>query len=318
MLSTNPTIATLNRLIRLNLASELGFETAAEHVKNRALKLYLKRYAQQRAHFVDALHAEIGRWGGTIQVARNPLAAFHRGWIDLKAALTVGRDNEARVVLQECLSGERVALTTYAQARQAVLPSLVDDLLQQQATQIQQAHDQLCRLAECGDDALVVQFFAQPASAQAVVAHLAASGLPAEQIQMTPVSQISAYACHCQRQRLLESSSAGAVVGALAGIMLGVIIALPLLLSGEMSGRLGAWAAPLLFSILAGALGGALFGVLIGRGITEDDAYFYQNTVQNGGMIVAVQTARGQISAVRSILHSQRDQERQPVLAAAV
>jgi hypothetical protein len=165
------------------------------------------------AHFVDALCAEISRWGGTVRVARNPLVALHRGWIDLKAALTVGRDNEARIVLQERLRGGRVALNTYAQARQAVLPSPVDELLQQQATQIQQAHDQLCGLAECGDDALLVQFFAQAASAQAVVAHLAASGLQANQIQMTPISQASAYACHCQRQRLFESSSAGAVGG---------------------------------------------------------------------------------------------------------
>ncbi len=79
MLSSNPTVATLNQLIRLNIAAELGFETAAEHVKNRGLKLYLKRYAQQRAQFVDELQQELTRWGGALRIARNPLAALHRG-----------------------------------------------------------------------------------------------------------------------------------------------------------------------------------------------------------------------------------------------
>ncbi len=34
------------------------------------------------------------------------------------------------------------------------------------------------------------------------------------------------------------------------------------------------------------------------------------STMQNGGMIVAVQTTNGQTTAVRQILHRQRDHER--------
>lgn len=318
MLSSNPTIATLNQLIRLNIAAELGFETAAEHVKNRGLKLYLKGYAQQRAHVVDELHQELTRWGGTMHIARNPLAALHRGWIDIKAALTIGRDKEALVVLQECLRGERVALATYTQARQAALPVAVDELLQRQAAQIQQVHDQLCRMAECGDDALLVQLFERSESAQMVVAQLVAGGIDAGQIHTTPVAQVGAYACHCQRQRLRESSSAGTVLGMLAGLLLGVIIVLPMLLGGGTLALVTDWVTPLLLSVLAGALGGAVFGFLIGQGITEDDAHFYQTSVQNGGMIVAVQTEKTQTGNARQILHMQRDQERQLAVAVAV
>jgi len=311
MLASNPTIATLNQLIRLSIAAELGFETAAEHVKNRGLKLYLKRYAQQRAHFVDELHQELTRWGGTMRIARNPLAALHRGWIDIKAALVIGRDQEALVVLRECLRGEQVAIEIYRQTRQAVLPVAVDELLQRQATQIQHVHDQLCHLAECSDEALLVQLFEQPASTQTVVAQLAAGGIATAQIQATPVTQVGAYMCHCQRQRLLESSSAGGLLGALAGLLLSVVIPLPMIVSGTMALSLSGLLLPILLGILIGAGGGALFGSLIGQGITEDDAYFYQSAMQNGGMIVAVQTANAQTPAVRQILHRQRDHERQ-------
>ena len=47
MLSSNPTIATLNYLNPLNIADKLGFGVTAEHVKNRGIKLYVKNYAQQ-------------------------------------------------------------------------------------------------------------------------------------------------------------------------------------------------------------------------------------------------------------------------------
>lgn len=316
MLSSNPTVATLNQLIRLNIASELGFETAAEHVKNLALKLYLKSYAQQRAQFVDELHQELTFWGGAMRIARNPLAALHRGWIDIKAALVIGRDQEALVVLRECLRGEQVAIESYRQARQAVLPVAVDELLQRQATQIQRIYEQLCRLAECSDDALLVQLFEQPESTQAVVTQLVAGGIVTEQIQATPVPQISAYACHCQRQRLLESSSTGGVLGALAGLLLSVVVMASMQLSGTMSLALSGLLLPILLGIVIGTGGGAIFGFLIGQGITEDDAYFYQSTVQNSGMIVAVQTANAQTTAVRQILHRQRDHERRLAITA--
>ncbi len=309
MLSSNPTITTLNYLIRLNLASELGFETAAEHIKNRGIKLYLKRYAQQRAQFAAELDAEIKKWGGTIRVARNPLAALHRGWIDIKATLTVGRENEAQVVLQECLRGERVALQRYTQARQAVIPIAVDELLQRQSMQIQQVCEQLCRLAQCGDDALLVQFFDHVAAAQQVLTELTDDGIKSTQIQVTAITQIGAYRCNCQRQRLLESSSAGALSGLLAGALAGLVFAMPLLLGGVGITWVMGLLIPILLSAMTGMLGGALLGLLISQGITEDDAYLYETSMQNGSMIVAVQTSTGQVGNTRQILHRQRNQE---------
>jgi uncharacterized protein (TIGR02284 family) len=318
MLSSTPTDAVLNQLIHLNLAGELGFATAAEHVKNRAIKLYLKNYAQQRAGFVDELRAEVSRRSGKLTATLNPLAGLHRGWIDVKAALTIGRDNQARVVLQECLRGDRVILDAYQRAQQAALPAEVAELLQRHRTQIQQVYDQLCQMAEGQDDVLLVQLFERAESVQAVVARLAASGLPVEQIQTAPVAQISPALYHGKRQHLLEICSASALLGVAAGLLLGLLITLPVVLSGNASALPVGLPTAFLFSTLISAVGGILFGLLISRGVKEDDTYFYQTTLKSGGTIVAVQTDGGQSKEVRKVLYSQRDQERQLRPAVAV
>lgn len=314
MLAADPIISTLNSLIRLNLASELGFETASEHVKNRGLKLYLKSYAQQRAHFADELRREVRLRGGVVDLARNPLAALHRGWMDIKAGLTVGRENEARVVLQEALRGEQMALTLYTQARQVVLPVDVDALLQRQMTQIQAVCDHLCSLAACGDDTTLVQLFDQTASAQQAIAHLTANGIDHLNVRTTPIVQLNAYTCHCRRQRLLESSSAGAVSGLVVGMLLGLVVALPLLLSGGVASWLNGLLIPLLLGGLAGAIGGALLGLLISQGMTEDDTYLYESSLQQGDLILSVQTATAQAPTARQLLQMQRNQERQKTM----
>lgn len=307
-------VGVLNRLIRLNQASELGFETAAEHVRNRGLKLHLKRYARQRARFLNELRHEIMKWGGVVQVTRNPWAALHRGWIDIKAALTVGRDSEARVVLSECLRGERVALKHYQQARQAILPVTVDEFLERQAVQVQAVHDQLCAMMACHDEELLVQLFDNAQTAELAMARLNALGVVQAQMQLTPVAQTDSYDCARRRQRLLESGSAGALSGAVGGLLMGLIASLGLLVAGVYP-QLASPAALLLVAVGIGAATGALFGLLIGQGVTEDDAYVYKTSMRDGGVVLTVQIDRTRSPAVRQLLRANHGQELQTALA---
>ncbi|MBW7884606.1 MAG: PA2169 family four-helix-bundle protein, partial [Caldilineaceae bacterium] len=150
-------IAALSHLVRLNEASELGFETAAEHAREPGVKYVLREFARQRAASATELRAEIELWGGAAMEQPDPMAAFHRGWIDLKAGLTLGRDNIARVVLDECVRGENVALRRYQQAQQELLPETVQTLIQQHVVRRQADYDKLCRMAACGDEALLIR-----------------------------------------------------------------------------------------------------------------------------------------------------------------
>lgn len=291
-------VSTLDELVALNQASELGFETAAEHARQPALKVLLRTFARQRARFAEELRAEILTWGGVPHPRRNLLAALHRGWIDLKAGLTVGRANETRVVLLESLRGEQHARQHYRTAMQRLLPVAVLDRLEQQVASIEEVCTQLEQLAECGDEQLVLQLFPDDQSARRVATALAP--IPT---QVTSVQEGAAYTCQCQRQRVLECASAGALSGAVLGGLLGIVLGLGLLFVGEVGGALDVMAAAIALAGGFGCLFGAITGVIIGQGVTGEDAYVYAESTRRGGVVLAVAAPRTESGRVRTQLH---------------
>lgn len=299
-------VSTLDELIVLNQASELGFETAAEHAREPALKVLLRDYARQRTRFAEELRAEIIIWGGISRPRRNPLAALHRGWIDLKAGLTVGRTNETRVVLLEGLRGERHALQRYCSVLQRPLPVAVLDRLARQITIIKDVYSQLERLAECGEEIMVLQLFPDGQSARMVAGHLAQDQVSHTQVQVTPIQPDSPYACQCQRQRVLECASAGVFSGAVLGGLLGIVVGVGLLLTGEISGVFGEFVAAVVLAGGFGCLFGALVGLIIGQGVTGEDAYIYAESTQRGGAVLAVTAQSADSVPVQAYLRNWR------------
>jgi len=297
-------VSTLDELVALNQASELGFETAAEHARQPALKVLLRTYAHQRMRFAEELRAEIIVWGGVPHPRRNLLAALHRGWIDLKAGLTVGRANETRVVLLESLRGEQHARQRYRAAMQRLLPVAVLDRLEQQVVSIEEVCNQLERLAECGDERLMLQLFTDDQSARRAALSLAQHPTTPTQTLITSVPADASYACQCQRQRVLECASAGALSGAVLGGLLGIVVGVGLLLAGEVGGALDVMSAAIVLAGGVGCLFGAIVGVVIGQGVTGEDAYVYAESVQHGGAVLAVVTTRIDSSRIQAHLCS--------------
>ena len=84
------TIGHINQLIATSKDGELGYRTAAEHVHNTQLRTVFSDYARQRAQFALQLQGEVERLGGTAQDSGSITAALHRGWIDVKSALSGG------------------------------------------------------------------------------------------------------------------------------------------------------------------------------------------------------------------------------------
>lgn len=296
-------VSTLDELVALNQASELGFETAAEHARQPALKVLLRTYARQRARFAEELRAEIITWGGVPHPRRNLLAALHRGWIDLKAGLTVGRANETRVVLLESLRGEQHARQYYRTAMQRLLPVAVLDRLEQQSASIEEVCTQLEQLAECGDEQLVLQLFPDDQSARRAALSLAQHPTTPTQAQIATVLTDASYTCQCQRQRVLECAGAGALSGAVIGGLLGIVVGLGLLFVGEVGGALDVIGAAIALAGGFGCLFGAITGVIIGQGVTGEDAYVYAESMRRGGAVLAVATPRTESGRVRAQLH---------------
>jgi uncharacterized protein (TIGR02284 family) len=136
----NETIArALTDILNLNRTSVKGYQEAAEEVKNVELKSKLSQFSQQRAGFVSDLEGYAKQYGieakedTTIEsVATDAAAAVHRGWINIKAAIT-GQDDSA--VLEAAETGEATALKAY----ETVLSS--NDVPAGAKTVFQQQHD---------------------------------------------------------------------------------------------------------------------------------------------------------------------------------
>ena len=145
MASNEEVISTLNNLIETCRDGQQGFQTAAEAVERGDLKQLFHTYSQQRASFVGQLQDEVRRLGGDPENAGSVAATLHRGWIDLKAAVT-GRDDAA--ILAECERGEDSAVSNYRDALGVDLPANVRSIVERQFGEVKEAHDRVRSLEQ--------------------------------------------------------------------------------------------------------------------------------------------------------------------------
>jgi uncharacterized protein (TIGR02284 family) len=128
-------------LLELNHTSVKGYQEAAEGVQSPELKSQLSQFSQQRAQFVSQLEQQANQLGisaandNTIEsLATDAAAAVHRGWINLKSAIT-GQNDSA--ILGECETGDETALKAYDTALQAQdLSPAAKTIIEQQRSQI--------------------------------------------------------------------------------------------------------------------------------------------------------------------------------------
>lgn len=139
-IDNNDVISTLNNLIETCKDGQNGFQTAAEGVKNSELKTLFHTYSQQRAQFAGELQGEVRRLGGDPEQTGSIAATLHRGWIDIKSAVT-GEDENA--VISECERGEDSAVSNYKDALNENLPADVRAIVERQYTQVKEAHDRI-------------------------------------------------------------------------------------------------------------------------------------------------------------------------------
>ncbi|MCA1589223.1 MAG: PA2169 family four-helix-bundle protein [Acidobacteria bacterium] len=145
-------MSTLNGLIETCKDGQTGFKEAAEGLERSDLKSLFYEFSQQRSQFAGELQALVGSLGGDPENSGSTLGALHRGWINIKSAVT-GRDDEA--ILNECERGEDGAKDAYKSALEYRLPANVLDVVQTQYQSIQSAHDRVKALrntARADDD----------------------------------------------------------------------------------------------------------------------------------------------------------------------
>ncbi|MFN2453407.1 MAG: PA2169 family four-helix-bundle protein [Pyrinomonadaceae bacterium] len=133
-------ISTLNNLIETCKDGENGFSTAAEGTKNAELKTLFTTYSQQRAQFATELQGAVRGLGGDPEKTGSVVASLHRGWINIKSAVT-GESDAA--IIAECESGEDSAKANYEEAMKENLPANVKSIVERQYGMVKEAHDRV-------------------------------------------------------------------------------------------------------------------------------------------------------------------------------
>jgi uncharacterized protein (TIGR02284 family) len=133
-------ISVLNDLIETCKDGQNGFRTAAEEVKSPELSTLFNSYSQQRAQFAAELQNEVQRLGGDAEDTGSTAAALHRGWMNIKSAVT-GEDEGA--VISECERGEDAAVSAYEEALESELPGNLRVIVERQFSEVQEAHDRI-------------------------------------------------------------------------------------------------------------------------------------------------------------------------------
>jgi uncharacterized protein (TIGR02284 family) len=132
---------TLKNLIQILHDGQEGFKKASESVKDSSLKEVFSRYSLQRSQLAGELESELLTLGekDPQDEGSTVTGAIHRGWIDLKAALTRG-DNHS--VLAEAERGEDAAFKAYKDALEETdLPANLRQTIAEQAVKVKAGHE---------------------------------------------------------------------------------------------------------------------------------------------------------------------------------
>jgi len=127
----------LNGLIETAKDGEQGFRTAAEKVKDPSLKTLFTKYSSQRAAYASELQAAVASLGEKPAEHGHITGTLHRGWINLKEALS---SNEDTAIVNEAEAGEDAAKKAYSDAITQPLPAVVKEVVQKQYEGVLAAH----------------------------------------------------------------------------------------------------------------------------------------------------------------------------------
>jgi uncharacterized protein (TIGR02284 family) len=122
-------VSVLNDQIETCKDGANGFRTAAAAVQNADAKTLFASRVPTIEGAATELQALVRRLGGDAETTGTVAAAVHRGWIDLKAAVT-GK-NEAAIIT-ECERGEQLAVKNYEDALKKGLPADVAAVVERQ------------------------------------------------------------------------------------------------------------------------------------------------------------------------------------------
>lgn len=141
--TTDDVVSALNNLIQTCKDGEEGYREAATAVTSSEMKDLFIRYSQQRGQFASELQDEVRKLGGEPTNSTSIASSLHRGWINIKSAVT-GQDEGA--ILSTVEEGEDSARDAYLNAQKQPLPQDILSVVERQYMQVREAHDRIRNL----------------------------------------------------------------------------------------------------------------------------------------------------------------------------
>jgi len=117
----------IDNLIETLKDGQEGFKQAAESVKDPQLKSLFNEYSQQRVRLAVELRSKAQSPDEReSEMSGSAADALHRGWINLKSAVTKGDDH---TILAECERGEDSAVEEFRKALDNGLSAPVQEIV---------------------------------------------------------------------------------------------------------------------------------------------------------------------------------------------
>ena len=135
----------LNELIETSMDGANGFRKAATDAHSAELKSLFSTCAARCAEGARELQQVVKAGGGDPEKTGSVAGALHRGWINVKEAMT---DRDDKALLEECERGEDYAKAQYKKALQQDLPENVRAVVQRQYDGVIANHDKVRALRE--------------------------------------------------------------------------------------------------------------------------------------------------------------------------
>ena len=139
----NDIIQQLNHLVSIDKNSEAGFNNAAGHVRNSEIESLFRGYAKQHAKFAAEIQEEVERLGGNASNTGTVGGTIHRGWMDLKSAVS---GHSVGAMLTSCQDGEQSAESAYLDMLELKPTGKILALLEKHLQQIKEIRTRLARL----------------------------------------------------------------------------------------------------------------------------------------------------------------------------
>lgn len=298
-MSGQETVRTLRQLHKICKAGERGFNISAKSVNNRGLKVMLKSYAQQRRQMADELKAMVEALGGTVSKRRSVRGIIHRGRITIMSTLAIGPTESENAALREAVVGENAAVKAYERALSRNLTPEARLLVQAQFEQVQAVSQRVNRLRGLPSDRLVVRLYNSEQDAKTAVSALQNVNFPQDAIEIINLSQTNDFYRHYQEENSVtgEATISGGLGGAIWGSIVGAVTAVamvqfPGLEPVSAASTQATWGAIALGGALSGTLIGVILGFFIGLGVSEQDVYLYDNSIERGTTMVLLNTNR--------------------------